>query len=50
MLSRATLVLANHRPETVPAAQHLMARHDAVILKEPPDPQFLPMLNGQVSS
>ncbi len=48
MSSRATLVLANHRPETIPAAQRLMARHDAVILEEPPDPQFLPMLNGQV--
>jgi hypothetical protein len=48
MTSRATLVLANHRPETIPAAQRLMARHDAVILEEPPDPQFLPMLNGQV--
>ncbi len=48
MSSRATLVLANHRPETIPAVQRLMARHDAVILEEPPDPQFLPMLNGQV--
>ncbi len=48
MTSIATLVLANHRPETIPAAQRLMARHDAVILEEPPDPQFLPMLNGQV--
>ncbi len=25
-----------------------MARHDAVILEEPPDPQFLPMLTGQL--
>ncbi len=49
MTSRATLVLANHRPETIPAAQRLMARHDTVILEEPPDPQFLSMLDGQVS-
>ena len=48
MTSRATLVLANHRPETIPAAQRLMVRHDAVILEEPPEPQFLSMLNGQV--
>jgi len=48
MTARATLVLANHRPETIAAAQRLMARHDAVILEEPPDSQFLSMLNGQV--
>ena len=48
MTSRATLVLANHRPETIPAAQRLMVRHDAVILEEPPERQFLSMLNGQV--
>lgn len=46
--STATLVLANHRPETLPAAQRLLARHDAIILEEPPDPQFLPMLTGRV--
>ncbi|MBR9986707.1 MAG: hypothetical protein KFF68_12430 [Desulfosarcina sp.] len=49
MNARATLVLANHRPETIPAAQRLMARHDAVILEEPRDPQFLSMLDGQMS-
>ena len=49
MTSQATLVLANHRPETIAAAQRLMARHDAVILEEPVDPQFLPMLTGQVA-
>lgn len=46
--STATLVLANHRPETLYAARRLMARHDAIILEEPSDPQFLPMLSGQV--
>jgi hypothetical protein len=49
MSSQATLVLANHRPETIPAAQRVMAHHDTIILEEPPDPQFLPMLKGQVS-
>jgi hypothetical protein len=48
MTARATLVLANHRPETIAAAHRLMVHHDAVILEEPPDPQFLPMLTGQV--
>jgi hypothetical protein len=41
-------VLANHRPETIPAAKRLMVRHDTVFLEEPPEPQFLSMLNGQV--
>lgn len=49
MTSQATLVLANHRPETVPLAMRLMARHDAVILEEPPEPRFMPMLSGQLA-
>jgi hypothetical protein len=49
MTTRATLVLANHRPETLPAARRLMARHDAIILEEPPDPRFKPMLDGQIA-
>ncbi|MFZ0133249.1 MAG: hypothetical protein WAK95_11950 [Desulfobacterales bacterium] len=49
MTSQATLVLANHRPETVPLAMRLMARHDAVILEEPPDPRFMPMISGQLA-
>jgi hypothetical protein len=49
MRARATLVLANHRPETVPLASRLMATHDAVILEEPPDPRFPAMLTGGVS-
>ncbi|WP_373500618.1 hypothetical protein [Desulfococcus sp.] len=48
MRSRATLVLSNHRPEAVAPAQALMARHDAVILEEPPDPGFQPMLSGRL--
>ena len=49
MTFQTTLVLSNHRPETVPAALSLMARHDAVILEEPPEPLFLPMLTGKVA-
>ncbi|MFZ0726904.1 MAG: hypothetical protein WAM61_14055 [Desulfobacterales bacterium] len=49
MTSRATLVLANHRPETVSPAMQLMARHDAIILEEPPDPRFLSMLSGHLA-
>jgi hypothetical protein len=49
MTSQTTLVLANHRPETVPVAERLMAQHDAVILEEPPDPRFMGMLTGEVS-
>jgi hypothetical protein len=49
MKSRATLVLANHRSESVYPAKRLMETHDAVILEEPPDDQFRRMLSGQVS-
>ena len=49
MKSRATLVLANHRSESVYPAKRLMERHDAVILEEPPDDQFRRMLSGELS-
>jgi len=48
MLARATLVLAEHRPETVPHAAALMRDHDAVFLEEPPDGSFRQMLRGDV--
>lgn len=48
MKSRATVVFSNHRPETVELAEVWMARHDAVILEEPPDPGFQPMLSGRL--
>lgn len=48
MTSRATLVFSNHRPETVDPAKQLMAGHDAVILEEPPDPEFHRMLSGRL--
>ena len=49
MTSRSTLVLANHRPETVDPARQLMESHDAVILEEPPDDRFQQMLSKEVS-
>jgi len=48
-IPQATLVLANHRPETVSAQQMLMHEYDAIILEEPTDLNFAPMLGGQVS-
>lgn len=49
MTASATLVLANHRPETIPLARRLMAVHDTILLEEPPDKRFEPMLDGNVS-
>lgn len=49
MTASATLVLANHRPETLPLARRLMAVHDTIVLEEPPDQRFEPMLDGEVS-
>ncbi|MCB2146916.1 MAG: hypothetical protein KQI81_10605 [Deltaproteobacteria bacterium] len=49
MTARATLVLANHRPETISAAQRLMARYDTLILEEPPDSLFMPMLTERMA-
>lgn len=49
MKIRVTVGLANHRPETVPAALERMYCHDALFLEEPPDPGFLPMLAGELS-
>ncbi|MFO7686222.1 MAG: hypothetical protein R6V60_09010 [Desulfobacterales bacterium] len=49
MTASATLVLANHRPETIPLARRLMAVHDTIVLEEPPDKRFEPMLDGEIS-
>ena len=49
MNASATLVLANHRPETIPLARRLMAVHDTIILEEPPDQRFKPMLEGEIA-
>ena len=47
-LPRATLVLAEHRPETVSHAAALMRDHEAVFLEEPPDASFQQMLRGDL--
>ena len=49
MTASATLVLANHRPETIPLARRLMAVHDTILLEEPPDKRFEPMLDGKIA-
>ena len=49
MTASATLVLANHRPETIPLARRLMAVHDTIVLEAPPDQRFEPMLDGEIS-
>ena len=48
MTASATLVLANHRPETIPLAWRLMAEHDTILLEEPFDKRFEAMLAGEV--
>lgn len=49
MNATVTIAFSNHRPETVAISEDLMGRHDAVFLEEPPDPEFIPMLRGDVS-
>lgn len=49
MTASATLVLANHRPETIPLARRLMAAHDTILLEEPSDKRFEPMLDGEIA-
>ena len=49
MTASASLVLANHRPETIPLARRLMAVHDTILLEEPPEKGFEPMLDGKIT-
>lgn len=49
MTASATLVLANHRPETIPLARRLMTAHDTSLLEAPPDKRFAPMLYGKIA-
>ncbi len=49
MTMSAILVLANHRPETLPLARQLMVAHDTIILEEPVDDRFAAMLDGGIS-
>jgi hypothetical protein len=48
-VNQATIVFANHRPETVAHAADLMRKHTAVLLEEPPDPCFRGMLEGDIA-
>jgi hypothetical protein len=48
IIPSATLVLAEHRPETVSHAAALMRDHEAVFLEEPPDASFQQMLRGDL--
>lgn len=44
-----SLVYGNHRPETLVHAAEEMARHDIIILEEPPHPNFTEMLTGNLA-
>ncbi len=48
-MGKLTIVYSNHRPETLPFAANLMRRHQAVVLEDPPDPNFDAMLSGAYS-
>jgi hypothetical protein len=43
-----TLAFSSHRPEVLPLAADLMARHDQIVVEEPPTPEFESMLTGAV--
>lgn len=45
----ATLVLANHRPETLPLAHRLMLAYDTIVLEESVDDRFRAMLEERIS-
>lgn len=44
-----TIAFSSHRPETLPAAEKLMADHDHIVIEEPPTPEFRQMLDGTMS-
>ena len=44
-----TIAFSSHRPETLPAAEKLMADHDHIVIEEPPTPEFRQMLAGAMS-
>jgi len=48
-MKKATIALAEHRPETVSHAAALMREHEAVFLEEPPDALFARMLAGDLA-
>ncbi|WP_022852638.1 hypothetical protein [Thermodesulfatator atlanticus] len=44
-----TVGLTPHRLEFLPATKELMADHDAIVLEEPPEPDFQAVLKGEIS-
>lgn len=44
-----TLAFSSHRPEVLPLAADLMARHDQIVVEEPPTPEFERMLTGAIT-
>ncbi len=48
MTSRITLALSGHRTEALERAAPVMARHDVVVLEEPPMPGFVQMQAGEL--
>jgi hypothetical protein len=44
-----TLGFSVHRPDMIPLTGYWMRQHDAIFLEEPPESNFLPMLQGTVS-
>ena len=45
-MKRITIGFSIHRPEIIPATAELMRSHAAVVLEEPPVPEFQEMLKG----
>ncbi len=43
-----TLAFSSHRPEVLPLAADLMARHDQIVVEEPPTPEFEQMLTDAI--
>jgi hypothetical protein len=49
MCNSLSLVYSNHRPETLAHTAEEMAKHDVIILEEPPHPNFNDMLRGDLA-
>jgi hypothetical protein len=47
--SMITIAFSSHHAETLPFAGREMARHELIVLEEPPSPKFSSMLEGRVS-
>lgn len=44
MAMTLTIGFSSHRPETLPLAERVMAKHDHIVIEEPPTPEFSRML------